>query len=393
MSRPATTRPSPVATAFGGLIAMAVGIGVGRFVYTPILPPMLAALGLSKSTAGLIASANFAGYLVGALGATRATLPGSRRAWLLGALLASAVTTAAMGLTASIAAFLALRFLGGLASALALILASALVLDRLAEAGRPGLMALHFAGVGSGIAVSAALVATQLATGASWAAMWQASGAVSLLGLVAVALLVRPGLDPTPAPRASQGAARDPRLRRITLAYGLFGFGYVITATFLVAIVRATPAIRPLEPVIWIVVGLAAAPSVLFWSRLSQRIGIPTAFATAALTEAVGVLASVVWPSTIGICLAALLVGGTFMGLTALGLVRGRELAQGEMAHGRTAVRDPRRVMAAMTGAFGVGQIIGPTLAGVLSDALGGFALPSVLAAGALVVAAWLARR
>jgi predicted MFS family arabinose efflux permease len=393
MSQLGTTHPSPVATALGGLIAMAVGLGVGRFVYTPILPPMLAALGLSKSTAGLIASANFAGYLAGALGATRATLPGSRRRWLLGALLASAATTAAMGLTRSVAAFLALRFLGGVASALALILASALVLDRLAEAGRPGLMALHFAGVGCGIAVSAALVATQLAEGASWAAMWLASGAVSLLGLVAVALLVPAGHEPVVVSYAAGGGARDPRQRRITLAYGLFGFGYVITATFLVAIVRATPAIRPLEPVIWVVVGLAAAPSVLFWSRLSQRIGIPAAFAIAALAEAVGVLASVVWPSVVGICLAALLVGGTFMGLTALGLVRGRELAQGEMAHGRTVVRDPRRVMAAMTGAFGVGQIIGPTLAGVLSDALGGFSVPSVLAAGALVVAAGLARR
>ncbi len=388
MSLQVTLDRSPLPVALGGMIAMAVGIGVGRFVYTPILPPMLAALGLSKATAGLIASANFAGYLAGALAAMRATLPGSRRTWLLGALLASAATTAAMGLTTSVAAFMVLRFLGGVASALALILASALVLDRLAEAGRPDLMALHFAGVGSGIAVSAALVATQLADGASWAAMWQASGAASLLGALGVALLVPPGREPPAAPHAAAGAPRDPRLRRITLAYGLFGFGYVITATFLVAIVRATPAIRPLEPVIWIVVGLAAAPSVLVWSRLAQRIGIPAAFSTAALAEAVGVLASVVWPSAVGICLAALLVGGTFMGLTALGLVRGRELAQGQMGHG-----DPRRVMAAMTGAFGVGQIIGPTLAGVLSDALGGFAVPSMLAAGALVLAAWLARR
>jgi predicted MFS family arabinose efflux permease len=388
MSSLAIPDRSAITIALGGLIAMAVGIGVGRFVYTPILPPMLAALGLSKSTAGLIASANFAGYLVGALGATRATLPGSRRTWLLGALLASAATTAAMGLTTSVAAFLALRFLGGMASALALILASALVLDRLAEAGRPGLMALHFAGVGSGISVSASVVATLLATGANWAAMWQASGAISLLGLLAVAVLVPAGPEPAAAPRPARGAPHDPRLRRITLAYGLFGFGYVITATFLVAIVRATPAVRPLEPVIWIVVGLAAAPSVVLWSRLAQRIGIPAAFAIAALAEAVGVLASVVWPSTVGICLAALLVGGTFMGLTALGLVRGRELAQATVSPG-----DPRRVMAAMTGAFGVGQIIGPTLAGVLSDALGGFAVPSVLAAGALVVAAWLARR
>ncbi len=382
---------------------MAVGIGIGRFVYTPILPPMLAALGLSKSAAGLIASANFAGYLAGALGATRATLPGSRRAWLLGALLASAATTAAMGLTTSFAGFLVLRFLGGVASALALILASALVLDRLAEARRPGLMALHFAGVGAGIAVSAALVAAQFAAGAGWAAMWQASGAVSLLGALAVALLVPAGREPSAVPRAAPGGGHDPRLRRITLAYGLFGFGYVITATFLVAIVRATPAIRALEPVIWIVVGLAAAPSVAFWGWLGRRIGIPAAFAIAALAEAVGVLASVAWPSVAGICLAALLVGGTFMGLTALGLVRGRELAElemgqagtdlGQMPRGKTVSRDPRRVLAAMTGAFGVGQIVGPTLAGVLSDALGGFAVPSVMAAGALVLAAWLARR
>jgi predicted MFS family arabinose efflux permease len=218
--------------------------------------------------------------------------------------------------------------------------------------------------------------------------MWQASGAVSLIGALAVALLVPAGREPPAVPRPAQGAPRDPRLRRMTLAYGLFGFGYVITATFLVAIVRATPAIRGLEPVIWIVVGLAAAPSVALWSWLGQRIGIQTAFATAALAEAAGVLASVVWPSAAGICLAALLVGGTFMGLTALGLVRGRELAQ-EASNGR----DPRRVMAAMTGAFGVGQIIGPALAGVLSDALGGFAVPSTAAAGALVLAAWLAWR
>ena len=249
MSACSTAERSPIFVAFGGLIAMAVGIGIGRFVYTPILPPMLAALGLSKSTAGLIASANFAGYLAGALGATRAALPGSRRAWLLGALLTSAVTTASMGLTTSLAGFLVLRFLGGVVSALALILASALVLDRLAEAGRPGLMALHFAGVGVGIAVSAALVATQLADGVGWAAMWQASGAVSLLGTLAVAVLVPAGRDPTAPVRASRGTVRDPRLRRITLAYGLFGFGYVITATFLVAIVRAAPAIRALEPV------------------------------------------------------------------------------------------------------------------------------------------------
>jgi predicted MFS family arabinose efflux permease len=265
-----------------------------------------------------------------------------------------------------------------------LILASALVLERLAEAGRPGLSALHFAGVGVGIAVSAALVAALLSGAGDWAAMWRISGVVSLLGAVAVAFLVPAAPEQPVVGRASGPVARDPRLQRITVAYGLFGFGYVITATFLVAIVRTTPAIQDLEWVIWILVGLAAAPSVLFWSFLGVRIRLAAAFAVAALAEAVGVLATVIWPSPVGICVAAVLVGGTFMGLTALGLMRGRELA---------AQGDARRVMAAMTLAFGVGQIVGPALAGVVSDVTGGFGVPSALAAGALVAAAWLGRR
>jgi predicted MFS family arabinose efflux permease len=372
---------SPLLIALGGLVALAVGMGIGRFVYTPILPPMMASLGLSKSDAGLIASANFAGYLAGAVYLARARLPGSRRAWLMGALLASAATTAAMGLTTTLVGFMGLRFLGGLASAPVLILSSALVLERLAETGRAGLGALHFAGVGAGIAASAAVVAIQLAGEASWAAMWKANGAVALFGALAVAFLVPPREEQPAAAPLPRGMGDDLRLRRMILACALFGFGYVVTATFLVAIVRADPAIRPLEPVIWIVVGLTAAPSGMLWTWLGHRMGTATAFATASLVEAVGVLASVVWPSMAGICLAAVLVGGTFTGLTALGLMRARELAHG----------DPRPAMAALAVAFAVGQMVGPAFAGVVSDLLGGLMVPSVTAAGALVLAACLA--
>ena len=94
------------------MIAIAAALGVGRFVYTPILPPMVAALGLSKSAAGLIASANFLGYLLGALTAALPKLPGPRRSWLFGSLAISALTTAAMGLSESLPAFLVLRFAG-----------------------------------------------------------------------------------------------------------------------------------------------------------------------------------------------------------------------------------------------------------------------------------------
>lgn len=373
-------RVRAVSTALSGLIALAAAIGIGRFAYTPILPPMMAALGLSRSVAGLIASANFLGYLLGALLAAWSTLPGSRRNWLLGSLAASAVTTAAMGIAHTLTPFLLLRFIGGGASAVVLVLASALVLEMLSEARRPRLSALHFAGVGVGVTVSALLVAALQRSGQPWQQLWFANGALSALATVAVGLLLREPRATRPARRPA-GQATERGLPRLVLAYGLFGFGYVITATFIVAIVRGSPAISPLEPVIWVVFGLAAAPSVALWTWIAARLGAPAAFALACGVEAGGVLASVAWPSGIGIFLAAILVGGTFMGLTALGLVRARELTAG----------DPRRALALMTASFGLGQIIGPSFAGLVSDRLGSFAVPSATAAAALLLAAGLA--
>jgi predicted MFS family arabinose efflux permease len=376
-ARPFT--PEPYSSALGGLIALAAALGIGRFVYTPILPAMITALGLGRSSAGLIASANFLGYLFGAVLAAWPNLGGSRRLWLVGCLAISAITTGAMGLAHSLLPFVVLRCLGGAASAVVLVFATAMVLERLAEARRPGLSALHFAGVGTGIAASAILVAALTGAGCSWRSLWLGSGLLSLAGTLAAALLIREGAAHAPpaAARPQAGPATDPRLRRFITAYGLFGFGYVITATFIVIIVRGTPATSALEPEIWLVFGLAAAPSVVLWTLVSSRLGAPMAFALACLVEAGGVLASVAWPTVTGVFLAAILVGGTFMGLTALGLVQARALAPS----------DPRRALALMTGAFGLGQIAGPSFAGVVSDALGSFTVPSIAAAGALLIA------
>ena len=151
-AEPMAASRSPLAVAFGGLVALAVAIGIGRFVYTPILPFMAERLDLTPAESGLVASANLLGHLVGALAAAWIRMPGGRRPWLLGVLALSAVTTAAMGLTAEMSAFLPLRFAGGLASAFAIVLATGLVLDRLAAAGRPALSWMPFAGVGAGIA-------------------------------------------------------------------------------------------------------------------------------------------------------------------------------------------------------------------------------------------------
>ncbi len=379
------TRARPrgdVALALGGMLALASSLGIGRFVYTPILPAMAAALGLSKAGAGLIASANFAGYLAGALLAAAPRLPGDRRAWFLGALALGAAATAGMAGPGSMAAFLLLRFAGGAASAFVLVLGSALVLDRLAASGRPGLAALHFAGVGLGIAASAALVDALQEAGLGWRGLWLASGALAGVVVPVSAWLV-PGIveEPATAP-AHPRAERLPRgLGALSLCHGLFGFGYVVTATFLVVVVRGTPGARALEAGVWLAVGLAAAPSAALWGWAGARWGALRAYGPACLLEAVGVAAGGLWPTPAGALLASVLLGGTFMGVTALGFAAAGALAPGQQ----------RRSFALMTAGFGVGQIAGPVAAGWLLDRTGSFAPPSLIAAAALAGAAVIA--
>jgi predicted MFS family arabinose efflux permease len=380
MTAMVTTVERPVGVAMGGFIALACAMGIGRFVYTPILPFMADGLGLTKGEAGLIASANFLGYMLGALAAASPALPGSRRNWAIAALALSAVSTGVMGLFSTLPIFLVLRFIGGVASAFALVFSSALVMDRLAAARRPALIALYFAGVGTGIVTSALLVAGLAAAGFGWRDFWFASGVLAFLGLGLFTALVPGGGDGPARPMEAGSGGRDPRLVALIVAYGLFGFGYVITATFISAIVRSEAALASLEPVIWLIVGIGAIPSVAVWAAIGRRIGNGRAYALACLVEAGAVTLSVISLSPLAVALSALLLGGTFVGITATGLVNARELSR----------VDPRRNLALMTAIFGIGQMIGPAFGGFLHDISGSFRLPTLAAAAVLVLAALL---
>jgi predicted MFS family arabinose efflux permease len=388
---PAPAR-SPIALAFGGLFALAAAMGIGRFVYTPILPFMTEALDLPAGDAGLIASANFLGYLAGALAGAARSLPGNPRVWFLGGLLVSALTSAAMALTTAMPVFLLIRFVSGVASAFVLVFSTSLVLERLATAGRAGLSALHFAGVGCGIAFSALLVAAFAHLSADWRTLWLASAGGTLVFLAFVAVLV-----PPEAPAAAQGeapsapaqaspVARGSRIR-LVLAYGLFGFGYVITATFVNAIARAAPELQPTEPFVWLTVGLCAAPSIYLWNRIAIRLGARRAFALACLMESAGVALTALTRDPGLFLLGAGLLGATFMGITALGLMEARREAG---AGGPAAIR---QMLAVLTASFGLGQVAGPWFAGILHHATGSFSAASLAAAASLLVAAALVLR
>jgi len=363
------------------MMALATALGIGRFVYTPILPGMLEALVWTTTDAGLVASANFLGYLAGAFVSSQAFMIGRPRSWLLTSLVVSAASTAAMAVPSDLLAFVVLRLLGGMASAIVIVCASTLVLERLASSGATALSGVHFAGVGFGISISAALVSLFASLGLEWRAQWIGSGVLAAItGGVAAAMI--PTFKETTNNAATGEAGRMPgRLFALIGAHGLFGFGYVITSTFLVNIVRHASEAAEIEPWVWALVGLAAIPSVTVWWWLGKRIGVLKAYAVGCLIEAVGVCASVEWTTVSGICVAAVLLGGTFMGITALGFMGAQKLSSDR----------PQRAMGQITSSFALGQMIGPTLAGYLHEQLGSFRLPTLLAVGALVLAALFA--
>ncbi|MDJ0684283.1 MAG: YbfB/YjiJ family MFS transporter [Alphaproteobacteria bacterium] len=370
----------PILIALGGMIAIAAAMGIGRFVYTPILPFMIENGGLSKAAGGWIAAANYLGYLLGALLAASSAISGDKRLWFIAGLALSAATTGAMGLTQDPWLYAGLRLLGGVASAVALLFASALVLDRLAQAGRGGLSSLYFSGVGIGVAVSAVLVGGLGRPNDDGAGLWFWSAAITGLAAAAAWVLI-PGernRAAQPPPPRQEGETRG--LGRLFTAYFTMGFGYVITATFLSTLARETPSLAAYETVLWLTVGLAAAPSVLFWNWVARLTTVLRAYALASLTLALGVALSVLSQGPVLVLAAAVMLGGTIMGLTALAMVEARRVTRG----------DPRRAIALLTAAFGVGQMIGPAFAGLLFEATGSLTAPSLCASALLVLGAAL---
>ena len=380
MTQSAVALASPARLAIGGMLAMASAFGIGRFVYTPILPVMIADGALTPASAGIVAAANFLGYLLGALAGASAATQRHPRLFFLGGLLAGGLSLAGMAVPPSIPVFSVMRFVGGFGSAFVIVCLSSMALEPLVRAGRIGLSAAPFAGVGFGIAFSSGLVSVLASAGVGWKAMWVANALVSTaMALLLFFLLPAPSLPAhAPAPAGRKGLPRiSPALAALVVSYGLFGFGYVITATFLVAIVRETASLATLEPYAWAIVGLAGALSIPFWSWVARRTTDIFAYVAGCLVEATGVALSVVSPTPATIIISGIFLGGTFMAITAIGLGIARRLTQ--MA--------PQRAQAIMTSAFGLGQIVGPALAGHMRETSGSFVAPSLIAAAALVVA------
>jgi len=375
---------APRTIALAGLAALAVAMGIGRFAFTPILPMMQQDVGLTVEGGGWLAAANYFGYLVGALSATLIRIP--PRAAIRGGLASIGVTTLAMGLTSQFSTWVILRFAAGVASAWVLISVSAWALGRLAPLRRPLLNGAVFAGVGVGMTAAGLVCLALLFLRAHGADAWIALG-LAALATTAIAWRIVGAGDDLPPPahgdaRATRGVGWDAEAVRLILCYGAFGFGYIIPATFVPAMARQAIGDPAIFGWAWPVFGVAAAAST-FVGALAPRVGgNRRLWMISHLVMACAVALPIAVPGIVGIILAAVGVGGTFMVATMAGMQEAR-LVRGVHATG---------LMAALTSAFALGQIAGPLLVSSLVGAGDGFRGPLALAAAVLVASAWALR-
>lgn len=349
----------------GGICGLVLTIGLARFAYTPLLPSLQSQTGLSDAAAGGLAAINYAGYMSGALAAT--WIEDVRwRHWLYSAgLWMALITVAAMALTTWMPAWAMVRYVGGLCGATGMLLGSGLVLGWLIRQGRRPELGLYFIGLGLGIVVSAVGAWALAQWWPTWSDQWLAFAVLGLVFFVP-AWKWRPPVPPqvVAAHEASTGSLGSRRWTwTMVTSYFAAGWGFVISATFTVAIVEREPALAGLGPLAWALVGMAAMPAVFIWDLVARRVGekraLLFAFGLQTLSVILPAISGDLWAALAG----AVGYGATFIGIVSLTLA----LA------GRRAPSNPGKAMAKLTLSYGVAQILAPVVAGYMAQTTGTF--------------------
>ena len=359
--------------------ALAVAMGIGRFAFTPILPLMIQEGTVHLAQTAWLSSSNYIGYLVGAL-----SLLKSNRHPLFVVLGLTLVTlTTWLASLSSFGWLLVLRFLAGVASAWVLVSISAFAINWL-KSRQVISSGLIYTGVGIGITLTGLIcsyfifqsatvnVAAQSSLSPLSSRLWQYLGVIALLATLLVTFLLAKINSKSPSTAAakanpSKATHTNPtsssipppaklKLANVLTAYGLFGFGYILPATFLPQIAKQWLSGQSYL-LIWPFFGLAAALSVVLSQGLQRRynnVSLLGVWRVSQIIMAVGTLLPALWQSLAGLMLSALMVGGTFMVVTMAGL----QVAASQVTH-----YPKYNLSALMTASFACGQLIGPLTA------------------------------
>jgi MFS family permease len=362
--------------AFACAVVLAVALGVGRFAFTPLLPLMLKGGALDIRHGGWLASANYAGYLIGALSCAAIRIDHARMVRF--ALAATIVLTLAMGLVHLFWLWAAIRFAAGVVSAWAFVFASQWGLRRLAELDAHGLGGVIYAGPGVGIVATGLLGAAAAVFDVPAPSVWIGFAVCSgVVGAVVWKTFVRE----TSAKRSrahvpddmTPGSARIDSAGLISL-YSLAGFGYIITATFLPVIARQALPGSPWPDLFWPAFGLALIVGALVAARLPLSWDNRLLSAACYLTQALGICLGIVFPNALGFGLGSVLVGLPFTAITLFAMREARRL-RGDAAAG---------LMGYATAAYGLGQIVGPLVAAPIAEHTGSFSIALWIAVATL---------
>lgn len=368
------------------MVTLSVAMGLGRFAFTPMLPIMLHEGKLELAAGGLLASLNYLGYFLGAVSCAAISVKAS--SMVRGGLLATAALLVGMGLLHSFTSWGVLRTAAGVMSAWVFVFASGWGLRRLAETNAPALAGVIYTGPGIGIAMTGLLGGALGRWGSE--AGWIGLG---ILGLVLIAVIWRVFDDGERAPAGTAGVAAPAAAARtaasaadrsdaiwLVALYGLAGFGYIITATFLPVIARQALPGSSWPDFFWPLFGLAIIPGALIGARAPTHWDNRLLLAVAYALQALGVVFSVAWPTIGGFALGSLLLGMPFTAITLFAMRDARRL-RGNAAAG---------LIGYATASYGVGQIIGPLFAAPLAQRTGSFQVPLLVAAAALALGAVL---
>ena len=414
-SRAATIITNQTAIACIGLYCLAVVMGFGRFLFTATLPDIMTQLSLSTVIAGWLASVNYSGYFIGAL---IAMFVPQRLTWqmLIAWTAVSIVTTMLLVVpNLSLNLWYVIRLLSGIASGVAMILSSSLVIQSFSHERRSVLSALHYAGIGVGISASAILTWWLLTLGYHFDIIWLVAGIISL-PLLWLLYTIRPqnlispdlsssklssfNLQSSKQEAAELGhsnqrlsiqqtylnfkrslyeavAGHTKAIVLLSASYVLAGFGYITSATFLP--VMATQRLTTQSYaglLIWLVVGIFAMLSNPIWGALAKRIGETKTLMGLTLLQAFGMCLPIWFDGAIGLYGNAVILGLTFVGMVSmtLNLIKNINPAYSNLLIGLATL------------AYAIGQFIGPLVTVALAGKQDNFNAGLLVAASGLLL-------
>ena len=358
---------------FGGILFLVIAMGISRFAFTPILPFMRIDEGFTLEVAGWLASSNYIGYFVGALGA--GFILKNKKNFLLANVLINVTSIILMGLTHTFALWILLRFIAGATGGFIFVLTSSIVMDYLATNLLTRWSGYVFSGIGLGIAISGLLV-PYLEAFVSWEGTWIGLGILSVIFLCTTLFLWRRVTirDAEKVVKTDDTNIWKGIMPWLIAAYGLEGLGYIITGTFLVDIIYNIENLRAYAGYSWVVVGLAAIPSAPLWMHLMSRFSTITMMAIAYSLQVFGIILPVLSQTVWSVLLSAFLYGFTFVGLVTMSTGYGRQLFPKQSAF----------VVSMLTTFYAFGQIIGPVIASKFEAHYNSFKAP-LLFAGSIV--------